>query len=30
MLLTIPNKLAPTTDLGYLMHKNPAQAQSSD
>jgi len=30
MLLTITNELAPATDLGYLLHKNPARAQSFD
>jgi 3' terminal RNA ribose 2'-O-methyltransferase Hen1 len=28
MLLTITNTLAPATDLGYLLHKNPARCQS--
>lgn len=28
MLLTITNTQAPATDLGYLLHKNPARAQS--
>lgn len=28
MLLTITNTLAPATDLGYLLHKNPNRAQS--
>src|SRR5918997_7068782 len=28
MLLTITNTRAPATDLGYLLHKNPARAQS--
>lgn len=30
MLLTITNEHAPATDLGYLLHKNPARAQSFD
>jgi hypothetical protein len=30
MLLTITNELAPAMDLGYLLHKNPARAQSFD
>src|SRR4028119_1665463 len=30
MLLTITNELAPATDFGYLLHKNPARAQSFD
>jgi 3' terminal RNA ribose 2'-O-methyltransferase Hen1 len=30
MLLTITNTQAPATDLGYLLHKNPARAQSFD
>ena len=30
MLLTITNELAPATDLGYLLHKNPARAESFD
>ena len=28
MLLTITNTQAPATDLGYLLHKNPARLQS--
>jgi 3' terminal RNA ribose 2'-O-methyltransferase Hen1 len=28
MLLTITNSRSPATDLGYLLHKNPARAQS--
>jgi hypothetical protein len=28
MLLTITNTRAPATDLGYLLHKNPARIQS--
>src|SRR5213596_1427041 len=28
MLLTITNTTAPATDLGYLLHKNPARLQS--
>ncbi len=28
MLLTITNHQAPTTDLGYLLHKNPSRSQS--
>jgi hypothetical protein len=28
MLLTITTTHAPATDLGYLLHKNPARAQS--
>ncbi len=28
MLLTITNTLPPATDVGYLLHKNPARAQS--
>src|SRR5581483_6225381 len=28
MLLTITTTQAPATDLGYLLHKNPARAQS--
>src|SRR5881628_2007731 len=28
MLLTITNNAPPATDLGYLLHKNPARAQS--
>ena len=30
MLLTIRTTLAPATDLGYLLHKNPARSQSFD
>ena len=30
MLLTIRTTLAPATDLGYLLHKNPARPQSFD
>ena len=30
MLLTISNTAAPATDFGYLLHKNPARAQSFD
>jgi 3' terminal RNA ribose 2'-O-methyltransferase Hen1 len=30
MLLTITNTRTPATDLGYLLHKNPARAQSFD
>lgn len=30
MLLTITNERAPATDLGYLLHKNPARAQTFD
>src|SRR6266540_2480191 len=30
MLLTITTTHAPATDLGYLLHKNPARAQSFD
>ena len=30
MLLTLRTTLAPATDLGYLLHKNPARAQSFD
>ncbi len=30
MLLTITNEGEPATDLGYLLHKNPARAQSFD
>ena len=30
MLLTITTTYAPATDLGYLLHKNPARAQSFD
>jgi len=30
MLLTITNTRAPATDLGYLLHKNPAQVQSKE
>ena len=30
MLLTITNELAPATDLGYLLHKNPVRSQSFD
>ena len=30
MLLTISTTRAPATDLGYLLHKNPARAQSFD
>lgn len=30
MLLTITNNKQPATDLGYLLHKNPARAQSFD
>lgn len=30
MLLTITNEGTPATDLGYLLHKNPARAQSFD
>ena len=30
MLLTITNRQAPATDLGYLLHKNPARPQSFD
>ncbi len=30
MLLTITNELAPATDLGYLLHKNPSRAQAFD
>lgn len=30
MLLTITTTQAPATDLGYLLHKNPAKAQSFD
>ncbi len=30
MLLTITNLQPPATDLGYLLHKNPARAQSFD
>ena len=29
-MLTITNEAAPATDLGYLLHKNPARAQSFD
>ena len=28
MLLTLTTTHAPATDLGYLLHKNPARAQS--
>jgi hypothetical protein len=28
MLLTITNTHPPATDMGYLLHKNPARAQS--
>lgn len=30
MLLTITNERAPATDLGYLLHKNPARTQAFD
>src|SRR6059058_5760052 len=30
MLLTITNSKPPATDLGYLLHKNPARVQSFD
>src|SRR5580658_1812033 len=30
MLLTITSTHQPATDLGYLLHKNPARAQSFD
>jgi 3' terminal RNA ribose 2'-O-methyltransferase Hen1 len=30
MLLTITNRQAPATDLGYLLHKNPSRLQSFD
>jgi len=30
MLLTITNTQPPATDLGYLLHKNPARLQSFD
>jgi hypothetical protein len=30
MLLTISTTHEPATDLGYLLHKNPARAQSVD
>ena len=30
MLLTITNERAPATDLGYLLHKNPARVQAFD
>lgn len=30
MLLTITNDRPPATDLGYLLHKNPARAQVFD
>ena len=30
MLLTITTTHSPATDLGYLLHKNPAKAQSFD
>ena len=30
MLLTITAKFSPATDLGYLLHKNPSRAQSTD
>src|SRR5437773_3624344 len=30
MLLTITNTNRPATDLGYLLHKNPARLQSFD
>ena len=30
MLLTITNERAPATDLGYLLHKNPARTQTFD
>lgn len=30
MLLTITNRQAPATDLGYLLHKNPGRAQTFD
>ena len=30
MLLTITASLSPATDLGYLLHKNPSRAQSTD
>ena len=30
MLLTITNTQPPATDLGYLLHKNPARPQSFD
>jgi RNA repair, ligase-Pnkp-associating, region of Hen1 len=30
MLLTISTTHTPATDLGYLLHKNPARAQSFD
>lgn len=30
MLLTLTNERSPATDLGYLLHKNPARAQALD
>src|SRR5207237_5833897 len=30
MLLTISTTLSPATDLGYLLHKNPARVQAFD
>lgn len=30
MLLTITSTTSPATDLGYLLHKNPARVQSFD
>jgi hypothetical protein len=30
MLLTITASFSPATDLGYLLHKNPSRAQSTD